>query len=159
MGFMSSPSPADSVHLLAAFRQGLDETGFIEGQNVAIGFRWAQGQYDRLSALAVDLASRRVAVLAAVGGGGFGPRSKKSKVDDPNRVCLDRSNTATALGIVAHGSRTPKPRHWHTSRRRRRAISKPGIPIARTGGRFRTGLRQTTSSRSQHRQRWAVESR
>jgi putative tryptophan/tyrosine transport system substrate-binding protein len=68
IGFMSSRSPEDSVHLLAAFRQGLGETGFIEGQNVAIEFRWAQGQYQRLSALAADLVSRRVAVFTAVGG-------------------------------------------------------------------------------------------
>jgi putative ABC transport system substrate-binding protein len=68
IGFMSSRSPEDSVHLLAAFRQGLGETGFIEGQNVAIEFRWAQGQYQRLSALAADLVSRWVAVFTAVGG-------------------------------------------------------------------------------------------
>ena len=68
IGFMSSRSPEDSVHLLAAFRQGLGETRFIEGQNVAIEFRWAQGQYQRLSALAADLVSRRVAVFTAVGG-------------------------------------------------------------------------------------------
>jgi putative ABC transport system substrate-binding protein len=68
IGFMSSRSPEDSVYLLAAFRQGLGETGFIEGQNVAIEFRWAQGQYERLSALAADLVSRRVAVFTAVGG-------------------------------------------------------------------------------------------
>jgi putative ABC transport system substrate-binding protein len=65
---MSSRSPEDSVYLLAAFRQGLGETGFIEGQNVAIEFPWAQGQYQRLSALAADLVSRRVAVFTAVGG-------------------------------------------------------------------------------------------
>ena len=54
--------------MLAAFRQGLGESGFIEGQNVAIEFRWAQGQYQRMSALAADLVSRGVAVFTAVGG-------------------------------------------------------------------------------------------
>jgi putative tryptophan/tyrosine transport system substrate-binding protein len=68
IGFMSSRSPEDSTHLLAAFRQGLSETGFSEGQNVAIEFRWAQGQYQRLAELAADLVSRRVAVFTAVGG-------------------------------------------------------------------------------------------
>ena len=68
IGFMSSRSPEDSVHLLAAFRQGLGETGFIEGRNVAIEFRWAQGQYQRLSEFAADLVSRPVAVFTAVGG-------------------------------------------------------------------------------------------
>jgi putative tryptophan/tyrosine transport system substrate-binding protein len=68
IGFMSSRSPEDSTHLLAAFRQGLSETGFSEGQNVAIEFRWAQGQYQRLAELAADLVSSRVAVFTAVGG-------------------------------------------------------------------------------------------
>jgi putative ABC transport system substrate-binding protein len=56
------------MYLLAAFRQGLGETGFIEGQNVAIEFRWAQGQYQRLPVFAADLVSRRVVVFTAVGG-------------------------------------------------------------------------------------------
>jgi ABC-type uncharacterized transport system substrate-binding protein len=68
IGFMSSRSPEDSTHLLAAFRQGLGETGFIEGQNVTIEFRWARGQYQRLPVFAADLVSRQVAVFTAVGG-------------------------------------------------------------------------------------------
>jgi len=68
IGFMSGRSPDDSVHLVAAFREGLGEAGFVEGQNVAIEYRWALGHYDRLPALAADLVSRRVAVLAALGG-------------------------------------------------------------------------------------------
>jgi putative ABC transport system substrate-binding protein len=68
IGFMSGRSPADSTHLVAAFRQGLAENGFVEGQTVAIEFRWADGDYDRLPALAADLVSRKVAVLVGVGG-------------------------------------------------------------------------------------------
>src|SRR5271155_3695019 len=68
VGFMSGRAPDDSAHLVAAFRRGLAETGFVEGQNVAIEFRWANGDYDRLSALAADLVSRGVAVLVGVGG-------------------------------------------------------------------------------------------
>jgi putative ABC transport system substrate-binding protein len=68
IGFMSARSAEDSAHLLAAFRRGLGEGGFVEGQNVAIEFRWAHGQYDRLPAMATDLVSRRVTVLTAVGG-------------------------------------------------------------------------------------------
>jgi ABC-type uncharacterized transport system substrate-binding protein len=68
IGFMSSRSPEDSVHLLEAFRRGLKEGGFVEGQNVAIEFRWARGDYNKLPALAADLVSRRVNVLTAVGG-------------------------------------------------------------------------------------------
>lgn len=68
IGFMSGRSPEDSTHLVAAFRQGLAENGFVEGQTVAIEFRWADGDYDRLPALAADLVSRKVAVLVGVGG-------------------------------------------------------------------------------------------
>jgi putative ABC transport system substrate-binding protein len=59
IGFMSSRSPEDSVHLLEAFRRGLKEGSFVEGQNVAIEFRWARGDYNKLPALAADLVSRR----------------------------------------------------------------------------------------------------
>jgi putative ABC transport system substrate-binding protein len=68
IGFISARSPEDSAHLLEAFRRGLKEGGFVEGQNVAIEFRWARGQYDRLPQMADDLVSRRVSVLVAVGG-------------------------------------------------------------------------------------------
>jgi putative ABC transport system substrate-binding protein len=68
IGFMSGRSPEDSRHLLAAFRQGLSDFGFVEGQNITIVFCWAGGQYDRLPSLAAELVARRVAVLAAVGG-------------------------------------------------------------------------------------------
>jgi len=68
VGFMSARSPEESAHLVAAFRRGLGEGGFIEGQNVALEFRWARGQYDRLPALATELVNRGIAVLVAVGG-------------------------------------------------------------------------------------------
>ena len=68
VGFMSARSPGESAHLVAAFRRGLGEGGFIEGQNVALEFRWARGQYDRLPALATELVNRGIAVLVAVGG-------------------------------------------------------------------------------------------
>jgi len=68
IGFMSGRSPQDTTHLVAAFIQGLREAGFVEGQNVAIEYRWGLGEYDRMPALAADLVSRRVAVLVGVGG-------------------------------------------------------------------------------------------
>ena len=68
IGFMNSRSPEDAPHVLAAFRQGLSDIGLVEGQNVAIEFRWADGQTARLPSLAADLVARRVAVLAAFGG-------------------------------------------------------------------------------------------
>ena len=68
IGFMSTRSPEDHRHVVAAFRRGLGEGGRIEGKNVIIEFRWAYGQYDRMAALAGELVSQRVAVLVAAGG-------------------------------------------------------------------------------------------
>ena len=65
IGFLSGGSPTPFAYLVRAFRQGLSETGYVDGQNVAIEFRWAEGQYDRLPALMADLIRRRVTVLAA----------------------------------------------------------------------------------------------
>jgi len=65
IGFLSGVSAGPFGQRLAAFRQGLNETGIIEGRNVAIEYRWAEGQYDRLPALAADLVGRRVVVIVA----------------------------------------------------------------------------------------------
>jgi ABC-type uncharacterized transport system substrate-binding protein len=65
VGFFNAGSSATSAHRDAAFRQGLRETGFVEGRNVAIEYRWGEDQYDRLPQLAADLVQRRVAVIAA----------------------------------------------------------------------------------------------
>jgi putative ABC transport system substrate-binding protein len=67
IGFMSSRSPEDSAHLLEAFHRGLREGGFIDGENVAISFRWARGDYSLLPTLATDLVSRQVSVISALG--------------------------------------------------------------------------------------------
>jgi putative ABC transport system substrate-binding protein len=68
VGFLSSRSPNESASAVAAFRQSLSDAGYIEGKNVAIAFRWAEGQYGRLPALAADLARRQVAAIFATGG-------------------------------------------------------------------------------------------
>jgi putative tryptophan/tyrosine transport system substrate-binding protein len=69
VGFLSAGSaPSSSDPLLAAFRQGLSETGYVEGQNLAIEYRWADNHYDRLPALAADLAGRKVDVIVAIAG-------------------------------------------------------------------------------------------
>jgi putative tryptophan/tyrosine transport system substrate-binding protein len=68
IGFLSSRSPNESETLVAAFRQGLAESGYVEGQNVHIAFRWAEGRYDRLPELAAELVEAQVAVIASVGG-------------------------------------------------------------------------------------------
>jgi ABC-type uncharacterized transport system substrate-binding protein len=67
IGFLNSRASGDDPHLLAAFHQGLSENGYAEGRNVAIEYRWAEGDYHRLRALAADLVRRQVAVIAANG--------------------------------------------------------------------------------------------
>jgi putative ABC transport system substrate-binding protein len=93
IGFLSSRSPTESASVVAAFRQGLMETGYIEGQNVAIEFRWADGQYDRLPALAVDLVGRQVTVIAATG-------------DAVSALAAQRATTAIPTVFVIGGDPT-----------------------------------------------------
>src|SRR5215472_298751 len=67
-GFLASASPGPNASFVAAFKQGLRDAGYVEGQNVAIEYRWAEGQYDRLPALAADLVGRNVDVITTNGG-------------------------------------------------------------------------------------------
>src|SRR5437870_10530636 len=89
VGFLSSRAPEDSEHLVAAFRRGLAEGGFVEGQNVAIEFRWARGQYDLLPAMAAELVSRRVDVLTTAGGEPSALAAKRATSTIP----IDRKST------------------------------------------------------------------
>ena len=66
IGYLNSGSPGPSAPFVAAFRQGLSETGYVEGQNLAIEYRWAEGSYDRLPGLAADLVGRKVDLIVAV---------------------------------------------------------------------------------------------
>ena len=68
IGFLNSASPVPFAHLVAGFRRGLSEAGFVEGQNIAIEYRWAEGHYDRLPALVAELIGRHVTVVVATGG-------------------------------------------------------------------------------------------
>ena len=68
IGYLSARSPDETAHLVEAFRRGLGEQGFVEGQNVTIEYRWALGQYDRLPAMAAELVRRPVTVLTTTGG-------------------------------------------------------------------------------------------
>jgi putative tryptophan/tyrosine transport system substrate-binding protein len=68
IGFLNSASPGPFEHLIAGFRRGLSESGYVEGQNYLVEYRWAEGHYDRLSALATELVAKRVSVIVATGG-------------------------------------------------------------------------------------------
>ena len=83
IGFLSSRSPEASVEGLQAFRRGLKQGGFTEVENVAIEFRWARGDYSRLSSLAADLVRRQVAVLVAAGGEPSGLAAKAATTTIP----------------------------------------------------------------------------
>ena len=111
IGFLSSRSPGESAGVVAAFRQGLGETGFVEGQNLAIAFRWAEGRYDRLPALAAELVNLRVAVLFAAGGPPSALAAKAttstipvvfSAVNDPLRVGLVSSLNRPGGNVTGH---------------------------------------------------------
>jgi putative ABC transport system substrate-binding protein len=103
IGFMSGRAAEDSAHLVSAFRQGLAETGFVEGQTVTIEFRWANGDYDRLPALAADLVSRKVAVLVGVGGDVSALSAKKATSTIP--VVFGMGTDPVKAGLVASFNR------------------------------------------------------
>ena len=98
VGFLASRSPVDSADVVAAFRKGLDESGFIEGQNVAIAYRWAEGRYDRLPALAADLVGWPVRVIAA-----FGPPAAQAAkaATDSIPIVFTTGGDPVAMGLVA----------------------------------------------------------
>jgi ABC-type uncharacterized transport system substrate-binding protein len=98
IGFLSGRSPADSVAEIRGFHRGLAEAGFIEGKNVAIEFRWADGHYDRLPALASELVRERVAVIAAVGGGASGLAAKAATTGIP--IVFASGGDAVKIGLV-----------------------------------------------------------
>ena len=99
IGYVSSRSPGDSAGVVAAFRSGLSEKGFVEGQNLSIAFRWAEGSYSRLPALAAELVDLRVAALFAAGGPLSALAAKKATSTIP--VIFSAVNDPIRLGLVA----------------------------------------------------------
>ena len=103
IGFLSSRSPTESESAVVAFRTGLAEVGYLEGQNVNIAFRWAQGRYDRLPALAADLTRRQMAVLLATGGNPAVFAAKEATATIP--IVFITGSDPVETGLVASLSR------------------------------------------------------
>jgi putative tryptophan/tyrosine transport system substrate-binding protein len=99
IGFLGLTSPGPYASQMAAFHQGLSETGYIEGQSVAIEYRWAEGHYDRLPALFADLVARKVDAIVA-GGGSTGALAAKS-VTSTIPIVFVVGGDPVELGLVA----------------------------------------------------------
>jgi putative tryptophan/tyrosine transport system substrate-binding protein len=103
VGFLSSRSPAEAAESAEGFRRGLGQTGYFEGKNVTIEYRWAEGHYDRLPAMAAELVARQVAAIAAVGGEPSGLAAKAVTTTIP--IVCSLGGDAVKVGLVTQLNR------------------------------------------------------
>jgi putative ABC transport system substrate-binding protein len=103
VGYIGSGIPNDQVNLVNATRQGLKEAGYVEGQNVRVEFRWAEGHYDRLPGLAAELVQQKVAVIIAAGGSDPGRAAKAATSSIP--IVFITATDPVRTGLVASLSR------------------------------------------------------
>jgi putative ABC transport system substrate-binding protein len=101
VGFLNSASADKYAPMVAAFRQGLKETGYVEGQNVAVEYRWAEGQYDRVPAMAAELVRRKVAVIVANTPGNLVAKAATTTIP----IVFTISGDPVQIGLVASLSR------------------------------------------------------
>jgi len=99
IGFVNPQSPDGHAGRLRGLRQGLKDTGFVEGENVAIEYRWAEGQFDRLAALAAELVRREVAVIIATGGISSAKAAKAATTTIP--IVFLAAEDPVRVGLVA----------------------------------------------------------
>jgi putative tryptophan/tyrosine transport system substrate-binding protein len=102
IGYLHTASPGPFAPYVATFRQALREAGFIEGQNVAIEYRWAEGRYDRLPAMAAELAGRPVSLIVAQGGG---PAALAAKATNTIPVVFSMGGDPVEEGLVSRWRR------------------------------------------------------
>lgn len=103
VGFLSSRSPEESQSLVIAFRQGLNDGGFVEGRDVTVVYRWAEGKYDRLAGLAAELAVQKVDAIFTAGGPPAALAAKAATSTIP--IVFSAANDPVSLGLVANLAR------------------------------------------------------
>ena len=135
IGFLNSGSPGPFAHLVAGFREGLGELGFVEGRSVSIEYRWAEGRYERLPELAVDLVRRRVAVLVATGGENSALAAKAATSNIP--IVFAIGGHPVDLGLVASlnrpgGNLTGLTQYTGPLEAKRLGLLRELVPAART---------------------------
>jgi putative ABC transport system substrate-binding protein len=99
IGFLSTTTPGPFAHLIAGFRRGLQEVGYLDGRNVVIEYRWAEGRYDRVQALALDLVQRQVAVIVTTGGETSAVAAKAATTTIP--IVFNTGTDPVRIGLVA----------------------------------------------------------